>query len=693
MINKLFGRFRRSVRGASGTEYGMILALIAVVCIGTVTVLGGRVETVYEAVTDGAVTEARAEAIVAGHQDELRAIEFLDINDASLVTPYTSTIAVLTAGPLNISLVGGNATASLVRNGEILGVRSAVYQRGDLLAIYMESPGEPEATDTVVVDILGASPVGEWSITTAPDITPEPFSFTDVAGVSPSQLTTSNEVTLEAFSGSKSVSATGATGVDLIVDGVATGGPAAAVTAGQKLKLSMPAATEYETGKTAVVTLGDYTTLWTVATGPDIDPDVFTFAPQVDVVPSAVVISEEAIITGFSGVKEAAVSGIDGATLIVDGVDTGEATADIGINTAVAVKMTAADTYETTLTATVTLGSGSADFAVTTEADLDPDEFAFADADGVDPETVVYSNEVTLTGFSGTKTASLAGDPGFSLVIDGVDRGASYDVTAGAKLKLKVTSSAEAGGELSTSVTLGNYSAAWSVATSEGGVEIFISSNTSSYNLRSDLEDNYGWNGSSPINVEVTIMPGVVIGSSSTSSAAFSTGSFPSGSSITLINQGRIQGAGGKGGNGHSSTSLAYPGDPGGAALYLSTAVSIDNSTGEIWGGGGGGAGSAYFMFGAAGGGGGAGFVPGPGGTGYKPGSSGTTEAGGVGGTITATLYGGRGGAPGEAGEYGLFFGTPKGTGGAAGAAIVSNNHDINWLGGGNSPRVKGPIQ
>jgi pilus assembly protein Flp/PilA len=37
---KLFARLRRSEEGASLVEYGLLVALIAVVCIGAVTLLG-----------------------------------------------------------------------------------------------------------------------------------------------------------------------------------------------------------------------------------------------------------------------------------------------------------------------------------------------------------------------------------------------------------------------------------------------------------------------------------------------------------------------------------------------------------------------------------------------------------------------------------------------------------------------------
>ncbi len=266
-MRKIFQRFRRSVGGAAATEYALLLLLIAVVSIPVVTNLGTEVEVVYDEVSTGAMTEARAEAIVAGHEDELHAIEFLDVNDADLITPYGSNYAVINIGPLNIRLFGGNGTQSLMRNGEILYAASAVYQAGDLLSIYMESPEEPEATASVTIDILGASPVDTWSITTAADLDPAPFTFNNVDDAAPGDAVISNTVALEEFSGTKTVSVVGADGAELVVDGVNTGLPSAEVTAGQTLAIVVPASDEYGTTKIGTVVLGNYTTTWAVKTG------------------------------------------------------------------------------------------------------------------------------------------------------------------------------------------------------------------------------------------------------------------------------------------------------------------------------------------------------------------------------------------------------------------------------------------
>jgi pilus assembly protein Flp/PilA len=46
-MQKLFARFAKDESGATAVEYGMIVALIAAVIVGTVTTLGGQVNTAF----------------------------------------------------------------------------------------------------------------------------------------------------------------------------------------------------------------------------------------------------------------------------------------------------------------------------------------------------------------------------------------------------------------------------------------------------------------------------------------------------------------------------------------------------------------------------------------------------------------------------------------------------------------------
>jgi hypothetical protein len=258
----------------------------------------------------------------------------------------------------------------------------------------------------------------------------------------------------------------------------------------------------------------------------------------------------------------------------------------------------------------------------------------------------------------------------------------------------------------------------------QASVSTTIDSSKVDFNLASWLQSQGLWDGGSAFNGMVTIAPSVAITASSAGVAAFSTGTFPGGAIITLVNNGGIQGAGGAGGNGgNSAASNGSGGQAGGHAMSLQIALTIDNTNGNIWGGGGGGGGGAGTPLlddgtenhapiagGAGGGAGGGGSgqvfgVHGSQGVGVASvggtGANGTSNAGGAGGGGGAGFNnnnpggnGGAGGGPGAAGSggAGTGFGTGGG-GGAAGKAIALNgNPSPTFLGGNNSSQVRGLV-
>jgi hypothetical protein len=166
-----------------------------------------------------------------------------------------------------------------------------------------------------------------------------------------------------------------------------------------------------------------------------------------------------------------------------------------------------------------------------------------------------------------------------------------------------------------------------------------ITIDTQNYNLRNQIL-SAGWNGTTFVDATVMVASGVTLGSNTTATSAFVSGTLPTNSQITVINNGTIIGKGGNGANGPSSV-----GGNGGNALNLSANTVIINN-GIIGGGGGGGGSGGNFTFsgssvvGGSGGGGGAGNSVGTGGLA----ASGSLLSGNNGSDGSAQ-YGGNGGA------------------------------------------------
>lgn len=196
-------------------------------------------------------------------------------------------------------------------------------------------------------------------------------------------------------------------------------------------------------------------------------------------------------------------------------------------------------------------------------------------------------------------------------------------------------------------------------------------------NLRQFLIDS-GWDQSSV--ATYTISSTTRILSNDPAIAALTiTGTYPNG--LTVINNGKIIGRGGKGGiNRGGFNSGGGPGGAGGAAIKVtSTNCVINNANGTIAGGGGGGgaAGSpspdASYWVESGGGGGGAGYGTGGDSGAYAHGAAGGESTGGAGGVGYASVVGGAGGAwgkNGNTGGRGENAGAGGGLGGRAGPAI-----------------------
>ena len=123
------------------------------------------------------------------------------------------------------------------------------------------------------------------------------------------------------------------------------------------------------------------------------------------------------------------------------------------------------------------------------------------------------------------------------------------------------------------------------------GTKITLSSDTTNYNLANDLTNNYGWDGSSAIDVTLTINSSVNVFSTSTSTPAI-TAHLVSGSTLIINNSGNIIARGGAGGAGGTSGGAGSAGGAGGNAISLQNVTStINNLSGAIIAGGGGGGG------------------------------------------------------------------------------------------------------
>lgn len=265
--------------------------------------------------------------------------------------------------------------------------------------------------------------------------------------------------------------------------------------------------------------------------------------------------------------------------------------------------------------------------------------------------------------------------------------------------------------------TIGEASArAYGLYGNRKPIQLTIAANTFNYDVFTNAAPAYTAGQS---DIVVTINPGVTVGSTATPTYAMLVPSaFSPTDTVTIINNGTIQGMGGAGGpggavlNDPTGSRPGNAGSTGGNAVFVNRPTVITNHGTIAAGGGGGGGGgaSAYlqtptaiFYTGGSGGGGGAGTNGGGAGSGGpvsplvgnnpsppgNAGSAGTSPAGGAGGprrnSPSPSFYGGAGGTGGGRGAAGATGETgsgntgpapvnrPGGGGGGAGNYIVGN--------------------
>lgn len=206
-------------------------------------------------------------------------------------------------------------------------------------------------------------------------------------------------------------------------------------------------------------------------------------------------------------------------------------------------------------------------------------------------------------------------------------------------------------------------------------VALTIAANSYNYDVYTNRSPAYV---AGATDLTVTVNPGVTVGSTSTGAYAMLVPSaFNPGDTVTIVNNGVIQGMGGGGGGGGPQNSPGGVGGGGGSALYVNRPTVVTNN-GTLAGGGGGGGGGGGVVYsipkqsavaGGGGGGGGAGFNGGGGGSGGSASPVGPPPLGaapGSGGSSGTSPAGGGGGSGGNA--AGVAFGGPGGGGGGRGA-------------------------
>lgn len=333
--------------------------------------------------------------------------QFVEVNDALLATTYYSNVVQVTGltGPANVVLSGPlslavavSSTNTVGGNGALVGATfgsSGVISNGQYLQLRMQSSASANTPLTGNITI-GSSSAISWSVTTGTgvDITPAPFTFTNITNAitSPQTFYTASRTFGDTeFTANYDVPVSivnfsaGATISVRATAGGATPGSFGSfpvnVRNGYTLEIRMDAAPTTSTTRFLTVQVGNYSVNpWTITTesAPDATPNAFSFVPVINSPPSSLlplVSSNTITLTGFTvpiSINCNVPSGV-GASGQVPLISVNGDTAVVGPrqinpNDTIRIDMPPSSELGATLTTTVTAGGVSAPFSVTTYA-------------------------------------------------------------------------------------------------------------------------------------------------------------------------------------------------------------------------------------------------------------------------------------------------------------------------------------
>jgi len=357
------------------------------------------------------------------------------------------------SGAVLASVTGpGNPTLSV--NGGAWAT-SASVAGGDTLKVRATSSANVVTTISVLVVVGGYTT--SWSITTTTN--PNAFSFSNVLGAAWSSTVESGAATPVGYTGALPVSVTGDGSPQLSVNGGAWAA-SGSVEPGQTLALRLSSAGAPATTRSATLTMGSYTTPWTVTTTPN--PDAFGFTDVPGTSWGAVTTAGPLTPTGHTGPLHVTVTGAATAQISIAGGAWGtEGT--LGVGQSLSVRLTSASAAATTSSATVTVGSYSTSWSVTTTTD--PSSFSFANVTGALVNTLATAGAATVSGFTAPLTASVTGQGNPKISIAGGGFVTSGTISSGQTLAVQLTSAGALGTAYSATVTVGGFSTTWTVTT------------------------------------------------------------------------------------------------------------------------------------------------------------------------------------------------------------------------------------
>jgi hypothetical protein len=314
------------------------------------------------------------------------------------------------------------------------------------------------------------------------DESPDPVTFDSIQDAELSTQYTSNTVTIGGLDIPVDISVSN--GAESSKNGGTYSTTTKSVTNNDTITLRMTSSANYGTQKTAGVTIGDYNTSWKITTKaePAQIPNTFTFIDVTDAPILSYVLSNTVTITGITqtvpvSAPSNAVGGFE--SRVNDGTGWGPWSGNaksIANGQQLQLRVFTSDILGETVNTGISVGSGpSTTWDVTNVAisDDNPDFFDVEDKLNQPASTAIDSDPITITGINVPTTVTTTN--GALISVNGSGYGTSpQQIVNNQTLSIRLTSSPDPGGEVSTTITIGNsplttVSDVWKVVTTTSG--------------------------------------------------------------------------------------------------------------------------------------------------------------------------------------------------------------------------------
>lgn len=341
----------------------------------------------------------------------------------------------------------------------------------------------PQTTTTYTLTVTGSTGTLTKQVTvnvTGPDDIPDPFTFQTVTDAELSTLYTTETVTISGLGTTGTVVAvdvTATNGAETSVNGGAFSTATKTISNGQTLRVRMVSSGTYNTLKTTTVRVGSVDNIWRITTKspPAQIPNPFSFN---DVIEAPLQTYTNSNIVTITGITESVTvsSPTNSFESSVNGGAFSNAAKSITNGQTLQLRVLTSNVLGQTKFTNVTVGGGSpVPWNVTNVliADSVPDFFNIVDVSGVNASTVTASSPITITGINVPTTVETTNGAQIR-INNGSWVNSPTTINVNETLSVRLTSSPNPGGVVSTDVTIGNSPSTsltdtWNLTTTTSG--------------------------------------------------------------------------------------------------------------------------------------------------------------------------------------------------------------------------------